>query len=39
MDNIDDIQHLIMRAKEYKDYVHEKTGGNHDGKITINGSI
>jgi len=24
MDNIDDIQHLIMRAKEYKDYVHEK---------------
>lgn len=38
MDNIDDIQHLI-RAKEYKDYVYEKNGGNHDGKITINGSI
>lgn len=38
MDNIDDIQHLI-RAKEHKDYVYEKTGGNLDGKITINGSI
>lgn len=38
MDNINDIQHLIC-AKEYKDYVYEKNGGNHDGKITINGSI
>ncbi|ASK59777.1 hypothetical protein H2N74_16060 [Bacillus velezensis] len=38
MDNIDDIQHLI-RAKEYKDYVYEKNGGNHDGKFTINGSF